>query len=60
MDWKIWGYIIVLGLTIAILLLKNYWPSYKDDNMVEEKIEDVIKDKTGIDADLTPNSPEQK
>lgn len=60
MDWKTWGFLIVFGLILGIMLVKQYWPSYKDENILEEKIEDIIKDKTGIDVDLTPNSPEQK
>jgi hypothetical protein len=31
----------------------------KDDNPIEEAAEKVIQDKTGIDVDLTPNSPEK-
>jgi len=30
----------------------------KDDNLVEEVVEEVIKNKSGIDIDFTPNSPE--
>lgn len=32
--------------------------SYKDDNIIEEFVEAVIEDKTGIDFDLTPISEE--
>lgn len=32
--------------------------SIKEDNIVEEIIEDLIKGKTGLDFDLTPSSPE--
>lgn len=31
-----------------------------DDNLGEEVIEDVIKEKVGVDVDLTPASPEKK
>lgn len=31
-----------------------------DDNIGEEVIEDIIKEETGIDVDLTPESPEKK
>jgi hypothetical protein len=31
----------------------------KDDNIVEEILEDVIKKETGIDMDLTPSSEEK-
>lgn len=30
----------------------------KNDNPIEEACEQVIKEATGIDVDLTPNSPE--
>lgn len=33
---------------------------YKDDNDVEEFLEDVIKDKTGVDIDISPLTPEKK
>lgn len=32
----------------------------KNDNTVEEVAEQVIKDETGVDVDLTPGSPENK
>ncbi len=31
-----------------------------DDNPVEEIAEEVIESQTGVDVDLTPNSPEKK
>lgn len=31
-----------------------------DDNLMEEVIEDVIREETGQDVDLTPDSPERK
>ena len=59
MDWKTWGFLIVFGLIVGIMLVKQYWPSYRDDNAIEERLEDVIKDKTGIETDLTPHSIEK-
>lgn len=32
---------------------------YPSDNFVEEAIEDIIKDKTGLDVDLSPFSEEK-
>ena len=32
----------------------------EDDGVAEEFVEDVIKDQTGLDIDLTPSSPEKK
>jgi hypothetical protein len=43
-----------------VMVIKKYCPGYQDDNVIEEKVEDVIKDKTGCDVDLTPESPEKK
>jgi len=60
MDWKIWGLLIAFALCLTVLLVKQFWPSYQDDNIVEEKVEDVLKNTTSVDVDLTPNSPEQK
>jgi len=41
---------------VAITALSIYL--YGPDNPVEELAEDVIKIETGIDVDLTPESPE--
>lgn len=51
--------VVVLMLLGAILIMKHFYPSYKDDNVVEEKIEKVIHLKTGLDMDLTPTSKEK-
>lgn len=39
---------------------KLFWPSLKDDNVIEEIAEHVIQHKTEVNVDLTPNSPEDK
>ncbi len=44
--------IVILGLGSAYFL--------GDDNPVEETTEKLIKSDTGIDIDLTPESPESK
>lgn len=31
----------------------------KDDNAYEEVVEQVIKDQTGVDIDITPETPEE-
>lgn len=38
--------------------IKYYFPNYKDDNIIEEKLEELIKDQTGLDVDVTPLSTE--
>jgi hypothetical protein len=43
---------IILGISSAYFL--------GDDNFVEEIAEEVIQEETGINIDLTPNSPEPK
>jgi hypothetical protein len=45
-------------LMMAILILKHFYPSYKDDNIIEEKVEKIVQLKTGLDMDLTPTSKE--
>lgn len=43
--------LVMIGGLSAVLL--------KDDNPVEEACEQVIKETTGIDVDLSPKSPEK-
>jgi hypothetical protein len=47
-------------LEIIKIVIKIIQEVYPDDNAVEEKIEDWLKQKLGIDIDLTPSSPEKK
>lgn len=53
------AFIILLFLGGSLVGTLRYFGA-KDDNPIEEAIEQVIKDKTGIDIDLTPETPEQK
>ncbi len=55
----IW-FLMIPALIIVLGVIKKFIPNYKDDNPVEEAVEKVIEEKTGIDVDLTPSSPEQK
>ena len=51
----------IIGISMAITAgVKHFWPKYPHDNVVEETAENIIKAKTGIDIDLTPESPEKK
>lgn len=43
--------IVMIGGLSAVLL--------KSDNPIEEACEEVIRETTGIDVDLTPDSPEK-
>jgi len=60
MDWKLWGLLVAFALMVAVYWIKQYWPSYTDDNPLEEKVEEVLKSTTSVDVDLTPHSPEDK
>ena len=50
-------YLTIL-LHFCLACLFTSCQSYKDDNIIEEFVEAVIEDKTGIDFDLTPTSEE--
>ncbi len=48
---------MILILVVIIGLGSVYF--YGDDNTVEEISEEILKEETGIDIDLTPSSPEK-
>jgi hypothetical protein len=52
--------ILVLGALwmTSCTSISGFIKNYPDDNIVEEYTEDIIKDQTGIDIDLTPRTPE--
>lgn len=55
----LWMKALIVGAAILVTAsLKYMWPSYKDDNPVEECIEEVIKEQLGVAVDLTPLSEE--
>jgi len=58
MSWKTWVYIGVGILILSFSIITYYFPSVKDDGVVEESIEQVINGVTGVDCDLTPCSLE--
>jgi hypothetical protein len=48
-------FLIILGVTLpGCSMIKKY----PQDNFVEEIIEEAIEQKTGLDIDLSPYSPE--
>lgn len=56
----------IMKLLLAISLIGLFFlyscnedGSYKDDNIAEEILEEVIEQKFNIDVDLTPSSEEQ-
>ena len=53
--------LVLVGITLYLLcgcssINKKF--GLDDDNMIEELFEDLIEQKTGLDIDLTPGSPE--
>jgi hypothetical protein len=58
MIWLYVNILIVAG-AIAAGLSSVYIFKMKQDNPIEEKAEEIIKNKTGVDIDLTPQSPEK-
>jgi len=55
-------YTIIMGIIFVSVLCScskiNKCFGMKDDNIVEETAEDLLKQKTGIDIDFTPISKE--
>lgn len=52
------GIIIFASIVGAIKLVYEKF-SIPDDNPIEELVEQVIKEQTGLDIDLTPDSPDE-
>lgn len=58
---------IKLGLILSLLIITvlffacclSIWEKYPQDNIIEEIVEDVIEQKTNLDLDLSPYSPEK-
>lgn len=55
----------ILNVIVFVVLLSgchslNQRFGLADDNFIEEISEDVLKAKTGIDLDFTPDTPEKK
>ncbi len=63
-----WGEMIMYAVTIVVLggrlcggvaTYVNHRLNLEDDHPVEEIAESIIEQKTGVDIDLSPESPEQ-
>lgn len=52
--------IAVVAIAATIGVGYTYFLGKPHDNPVEEASETVIKEQTGVDIDLTPQSPEKK
>lgn len=61
---------VLISLSLLFCLISCTWwqaaqvtaeiiENVPPDSIIEEWIEDVIEDKTGVDLDLTPFSPEE-
>lgn len=44
--------------SILVILCLTSCSHYEDDNFIEEYVEKILEDKTGVDIDLTPDSEE--
>ena len=56
----VWAKLALVGVSFLCAgAVKYFWPNYKDDNAVEQVVEQVIKAETGMAVDLTPDSPEE-
>ncbi len=59
MATKNGGRLVLLGIFIvAIILIVGSIYFSGHDKFIEERAEEIIKDKTGMDIDLTPSTPE--
>lgn len=52
--------IAIIAAAAAVGLTATYILKKPHDNPIEEEAEQVIKDQTGVDVDLSPSSPEKK
>lgn len=52
--------IAIVAAAAAIGIGYTYFLGKPHDNAVEEAAEQVIKEQTNVDIDLTPTSPEEK
>lgn len=51
--------VIVVGIAIGVGVGYRVLFKAKPDNVIEEFAEEIIKQETGIDIDLSPDSPEK-
>lgn len=52
----LWFALIPVGFAL-FAVVRYYFPNVKDDGPVEQAIEKVIEEKTGISVDLSPELP---
>lgn len=51
--------ILITIVTVCIIVGSVSSIVWKNDNPIEEVAEDIIKEETGLDIDLSPSSPEK-
>jgi hypothetical protein len=51
--------ILFIGLTVIAIASWLGFVKYPEDNKIEEAVEEAIKDETGLDIDITPESLEE-
>lgn len=51
--------IVIVAISLTVGLVSRRFIK-KPDNPIEEIAEEVIKEETGVDIDLSPDSPEDK
>ena len=52
-------FLVLIGASVGGFSLINEALHLHDDNLLEEYLEVIIQNKTGINLDLTPASPEE-
>lgn len=58
--WAKIGVAVVIFCAVMMIIgcMQDYIHRYPQDNIVEEIAEEVVKNKTGIDIDFSPFTPE--
>lgn len=56
--------VMVIGIVLMVVVVcvgcnQAWWSWYPQDNLLEETVEEVIEQKTGLDLDLSPTSSER-
>lgn len=48
----------IIIMILGVLVVRYITPQFGDDSVVEEVLEYIIHQETGVDVDFTPNSDE--
>lgn len=63
-DLPKWGKYVAIGITVvfatAMFILAHYSNNYKKDNAIEQLVEEVLKEETGLDINLSGQLPAGK